>query len=113
MKLIKDLKKCKDRRKAYRTKPFIEFRVDKEHYYFSFLPTVLYVPWVYRHPNSIGVIDIWWLHFHILIGKWENLSCRKCKHQDECVKSKRLEWYSDDVFEKGEKCSDFEAKYYV
>ena len=113
MKLIEDLKKCKGHRKEYRIKPFIEFRVDKEDYYFSFLPTILYMPWVYRYPNSVGVIDIWWLHFHILIGTWENLSCRNCKHQNKCVESKRLKWYSDDVFENGEKCSDFESKYYI
>lgn len=113
MKLFEDLKRLKSHRKEYRIKPFIEFRVDKEDYFFSFLPTILYIPWIYRHPNSIGVIDIWWLHFHILIGKWEKLSCRNCKHQQECIDSKKLEWYCDDVFEKGEKCSDFEAKYYV
>lgn len=111
MKLFKDLKSCKEHRKEYRIKPTIEFYVDKDHYLFSFLPTILWHPWVYRYPNSEGVIDIWWLHFHILIGKWERLSCSNCKHQDDCVKSKKLEWYFDDVFEKGEKCKDFEAKY--
>lgn len=48
---------------------------------------------------------------HIIIGKWEELSCRNCKHQDACVKSGRIEWYFDNVFEKGEKCKDFEGKY--
>jgi hypothetical protein len=112
MKLIEDLKKCKQYRKEYRIKPTLNFRIDRE-YYFSFLPTILWTPWVYRYPNTCGVVDIWWLNFHILIGTWERLSCRDCKHQEECVKSKRLEWYFDDVFEKGEKCSEFEAKYYV
>ena len=111
MKLIKDLKKCKSDRKGYRIKPTIKFRVDKNHYSFSFLPTILWCPWIYRYPNCVGVVDIWWLNFHILIGKWEVLSCTNCKHQADCVKSKRIEWYFDNVFEKGEKCKDFEAKY--
>lgn len=111
MKLIDDLKKCKDDRKEYRIKPIIKFDVDREHYHFSFLPTILWCPWVYRYPNGIGVVDIWWLNFHILIGKWEHLSCADCKHQKECVESGRLEWYCDDVFKNGEKCSDYETKY--
>ena len=111
MKLIEDFKMCKGHRKKYRSKPVIKFIADTEHYYFSFIPTMLYAPWIYRHPNSVGIIDIWWLHFHILIGKWEVLSCSNCKHQTKCVESKRLEWYCDDVFEKGEKCSDFESRY--
>ena len=68
-KLFKDLKDCKHMRKDYKTKPYIEFYADKQ-YYFALLPTILYEPWVYRYPNSTGVIDIWWLHFHILIGKF-------------------------------------------
>lgn len=111
MKLFKELKMCKGHRKKYRIKHAIKFYIDKEDYNFSFIPTILWMPWIYRHPNGEYVVDIWWLHFHILIGKWENLSCHNCKHQDECVKSKKLEWYFDDVFEKGEKCKDFEAKY--
>ena len=113
MKLINDLKMCKGHRKEYRIKLFIKFIADKEYCHCSFLPTVLWTPWIYRNPNSVGIIDIWWLHFHILIGKWEHPSCRDCKHQKNCVESKRLKWYSDDIFKKGEKCSDFEAKYYV
>ena len=69
MKLIKDLKNCKVHRKVYKIKPTIEFSVDTEDYCFSFLPTILWMPWVYRYPDS-SVIDIWWLNFHILIGKW-------------------------------------------
>ena len=111
MKLIEDLKRCKGDRKKYRIKPTIKFHVDTQHYCFSFLPAILWEPWIYRYPNMDGVVDIWWLHFHILIGKWETLSCSNCKHQRECVESKRVKWYFDDVFEKGEKCSDFESKY--
>jgi len=109
MKLFEDLKKCKYMRKEYRIKPAIEFRIDKENYYFSFLPTILYMPWVYRYPNSAGVIDIWFLHFHILIGKWEHLSCDCCKHRHECVDSKRRKSYFDDVVKETKKCSDFET----
>lgn len=111
MKLIEDFKMCKGNRKKYRVLPFIEFRRDTESYLFSFFPTILWCPWVYRYPNCVGVVDIWWLHFHILIGKWAELSCRNCKHQKECVESNRIEWYFDNVFENGEKCSDFEARY--
>ena len=111
MKIVEDFKKCKGQRKKYRVLSFIEFRRDTEDYLFSLFPTILWCPWVYRYPNSVGVVDIWWLHFHILIGKWTELSCRNCKHQEECVKSKRIEWYFDNVFENDERCSDFKAKY--
>lgn len=70
-KLIEDLKRCKGRRKEYRIKPTIKFIRDDYHYYFSFLPTVAWQPYIYRHPGMDGVVDIWWLHFHILIGTWE------------------------------------------
>jgi hypothetical protein len=111
MKLIDDLKRLKPNRKGYRIKPTIRFYVDKENYYFAFLPTVLWMPWIYRYSNSDGVVDIWWLHFHILIGKWETLSCLNCKHQNKCIESKKINWYCDNIFDNGESCSDFEAKY--
>lgn len=109
--LIEGLKMCKGDRKKYRVNPIFGFEIDRDHYLFSFLPTILWCPWICRPNNSIGVIDIWWLHFHIYFGKWEELSCRNCKRQEECVKSKRIEWYFDNVFEQGEKCSDFKSKY--
>ena len=111
MKLINDLKMCKGDRKKYRVNPVFGFEKDDRNYLFSFLPTIVWCPWIYRYPNSIGVVDIWWLHYHFYFGKWEELSCRNCKHQEECVKSKRIEWYFDNVFEQGEKCSYFKAKY--
>lgn len=111
MKLIEDLKNCKGHRKEYWINPVFGFEVDNRNYMFSFLPTIVWCPWVYRYPNTIGVVDIWWLHFHFYFGKWEELSCRNCKHQDKCVESKKIEWYGDNVFENGEKCSDFKAKY--
>ena len=110
MKLIEDFKRCKGHRKQYRIKPIIKFEIDREQYYFSFFPTILWSPWIYRYPNIEGVVDIWWLHFHILIGKWEGLSCHNCIHQSNCVESKRLKWYHDDVFENGKRCSDFESR---
>lgn len=107
--LFKSLKELKPNRKKYRIKLTVKFMADKRNYLFSFIPTVVWTPWIYRH-NWVSVVDIWWLHFHILIGKWEHLSCHNCKHQSKCVKSKKIEWYFDDVFENGEKCSDFEAR---
>lgn len=100
---------CKGKRKKYRINPVFEFEVDRD-YLFSFLPTVIWCPWIYRH-KGFCVVDIWWLHFHIAFGKWEELSCIDCKHQKECVECKRINWYCDNVFEQGEKCSDFKSKY--
>ena len=110
-KLFNDLKRLKSGRNQYRIKPYFKFEVDRRDYCFSFLPTVLWMPWIYRYPGSVGIVDIWWLNFHIFIGKWVNLSCRNCKHQKKCVESGRLEWYNEDMFEKGEKCKEFEDKY--
>lgn len=73
MKLFKDLKKCKGNRKKYRIKPTIKFSKDIYGYCISFLPTIVWDFWIYRTPNS-PVIDIWWLHYHILIGRWEKRS---------------------------------------
>ena len=70
-KLFADLKRCKKCRSEYRVKPTMEFYVDTTCYDFAFLPTVLYMPWCYRYPDSKGVVDIWWLNMHILIGTWE------------------------------------------
>ena len=111
MKLINDLKMCKGDRKKYRINPIFGIEIDTRNYLFSLLPTVLWSPWIYRYPNSIGVVDVWWLHIHIWFGKWEELSCRNCKNQEKCIKSERIKWYFDNVFEHGEKCSDFKAKY--
>ena len=75
MKLLNDLKECKYMRKQYRIKPALKFHIDTYRYRCSFIPTITWVPWVYRHPNTYGIIEIWWLNFHIAIGKWERLSC--------------------------------------
>lgn len=71
MKLIENLNRCRYLRKEYRIKPTFRFYIDTRHYYFSFLPTVLWMPWIYRHPNGDGVVDIWWLNLHLLFGTWE------------------------------------------
>lgn len=110
IKLINDLKRCKENRKKYKILPIIKFERDTKDYLFSFFPTIVWSPWVYRFPNAVGVVDIWWLHFHILIGKWTELSCMNCKHQEDCVKSKRINWYYDNIFEQ-EECFDFKPKY--
>lgn len=78
MGLFKKLKELKPERKHYRIKPTIKFMKDKHDYCFSFLPTIIWSPWIYRYPR-LAVVDIWWLHFHILIGTWVPLetSCWK------------------------------------
>lgn len=108
MKLIDDLKRLKLNRKGYRIKPTIEFYIDDKDYIFSFFPTIEWQPWVYRYLNC-SVIDIWWLHFHILIGKWETLSCRNCKHEKECLENKRHKSFWDDIMAETRNCPDFET----
>ena len=68
--LIKRMRNLKQYRCEYRIKPTIRFYIDKRGYFMSFLPTVLWEPWINRYPNT-DIIDIWWLNFHILIGTWE------------------------------------------
>lgn len=69
-KLFKTLKECKEKRKLCRIKPTVWFEIDRQYYWFSFLPTILWMPWCCRH-NGAEIVDIWWLNFHIMIGKWE------------------------------------------
>lgn len=108
--LLKKLKHCRPDRKKYRINPIFGFEVDRSNYLFSLLPTIVWCPWICRY-NGFYVIDIWWLHLHIAFGKWEELSCRNCKHHEECINSKRINWYGDNIFERGEKCSDFESRF--
>lgn len=70
IKLFKTHKRLKANRKKYRIKPTVSFAMDRNHYGFAFLPTIFWMPWFKRHPDMEGVIDIWWLYFHILIGTW-------------------------------------------
>lgn len=74
MGLIKSFKECKKYRKDYKIKPSIRFEIDTYHYCFSFLPTIVWCPWICRPQNTDGIIDIWWFNFHILIGYWERIN---------------------------------------
>jgi hypothetical protein len=69
-KLFKDLKNCRPYRDGDHIELSLRFWIDTEDYYFAFIPTVLYMPWPYRQPDSDGVIDIWWLNIHLLLGRW-------------------------------------------
>lgn len=104
MKLIEDYKKCKASRNKYRVRPGIKFYVDTYRYRFAFIPTITYVPWMYRHPNVYGIIEIWWLNFHIAIGKTELLSCRSCIHHDDCALGGS---YYNDIMADTKKCPKF------
>lgn len=73
MKLFEELKRCKEDRKDYKIKPTIRLLIDRRDYIISFLPTIVWQPWIYRYPETDGVVDIWWLNIHILIGKWVRL----------------------------------------
>ncbi len=70
-KLFADLKKCRDIRKEYRIKPYFSFENDRTHYVFSLIPTIVFIPWVYMYPKKIGMVEVWWLHYHIYFGKLE------------------------------------------
>lgn len=51
-------------------KPAIKFEIDTTDYMICFLPTIIWMPWKYRYPNSY-VFDITWLNLHIGIGLWQ------------------------------------------
>ena len=69
IKLFKRLKELKPYRKEWKIEPHISFHVESTDYAFSFIPTIVWVPWINRYPDT-KVIDIWWLNMHIAIGKW-------------------------------------------
>ena len=69
--LFQKYKELKPYRKRYILKPKIEFRIDKHDYLFVFLPTIMFVPWFSRFPNSYA-FEIMWLNINIGIGLWEN-----------------------------------------
>ena len=71
--LLSSLKRHKPHRKRYRIKPTIRFHIDDEDFGFAFLPTIAWMPWIFRHPGEDGVVTIWWLNFYILIGTWEKI----------------------------------------
>ena len=62
---FKSLKRCKGYRKGYYIKPQIEFCIDSE--LFCFLPTVMFVPHIYRYTNCY-VFEVAWINIHIGIG---------------------------------------------
>lgn len=67
--LLKKYIDLRSRRKGWRVEKRLRFEIDKD-YMFSFLPTVIWMPWMYRYPES-SVIDIWWLNLHITFGTWK------------------------------------------
>lgn len=70
-KLFNDLKECRHIRHDYKILPKIKVKVDTKRFRCFILPTILYVPWVYRHPDiGCGVLEIMWLNFTIDIGEW-------------------------------------------
>ena len=71
IKLFKELKYCGKLRDHYRISPGICFKVDRRRYILAIIPTIRIVPWIYLPPNCIGVVDVWWLCYHIYIGRFE------------------------------------------
>jgi hypothetical protein len=69
-KLYKKHKTCKQYRNSRRIRPMFNITIDDSFYAFSFLPTIIWQPWMFRYNNSC-IIDITWLNIHISIGKWE------------------------------------------
>ncbi len=67
--LFQKYKSHKPYRKQYILKPKIEFRIDKDDYLFMLLPTIMFVPWFSRFPNSYA-FEIMWLNINIGIGLW-------------------------------------------
>ena len=69
--LFNDLKECRPFRKDYQLKPKIRLDIDTRRFRCFILPTILYVPWIYRKPNvGLGIVEIKWLNFTIVIGEW-------------------------------------------
>lgn len=69
VKLFKTLRRLKVQRKHHYIKRVVDFHVDTHDYLFSFLPTIVFVPWPYRY-NGEAIFDLHWLHMHIAIGEW-------------------------------------------
>lgn len=107
--LIKKLWNFRKERKKYRIIPKFYFEWDRQNYGFSFLPTIIWYPWICRTEGCIGILDFWWLNFHICFGKWVRLSCRNCTKQDKCIKAKRINWYFDNIFNT-KNCRGFRPK---
>lgn len=69
MKLLKHMRELKIHRREYIIKPSIKFRVDKNYYIMSLLPTIMIEPWILRTPGD-PIIDVSFLNMHLLIGTW-------------------------------------------
>ena len=83
-KMCNDLKKSRPARKCYQIKPNIRVDADTRRFRFYILPTILYVPWIYRHPNvGLGVVEIKWLNFTIVIGEFVTKGTRGSKKGGE------------------------------
>ena len=108
IKLIKNLHKLRDRRNQYRIRPKIAWECDQHDYCFSFVPTIIWCPWIYRNTRSY-VFEFWWLNFHVAFGRWERLSCEECKNQERCIDEGRIEWYGVNIFDT-EYCKDYDGR---
>lgn len=69
-KMFKRLKELKKYRKDYVIKPKVIFEIDDSHYFFYLIPTIGFMPWIYRWPGT-SVLEIMWLNMHICFGIWE------------------------------------------
>ena len=78
--LFQKYKRLKRYRKQYIVKPKIEIRIDRYDYLFALLPSIMFVPWFSRFPNSYAVV-IMWLNINIGIGLWE----RNPNHKEEDI----------------------------
>jgi len=68
-KLFRSFRDCKPEREKYCIEPKITFEVDTYSYIFSFLPTIVFVPWTYRYTGS-APLSITWLNMSICFGIW-------------------------------------------
>lgn len=108
IKLIKNLYQLREHRKEYRIRAKFAWEYDQHNYCFSFLPTIVWSPWICRH-TRFYVFEFWWLNFHLCFGRWEKLDCKECKNQKKCVESGRINWYCDNIFDT-EYCKDYDGK---
>jgi hypothetical protein len=70
-KLFKFLKRCRPDRKDYYIEPKVVFWVDDSNFSFFVLPTIVFVPWIYRY-KGVCCCEIMWLNLHIGIGIWQS-----------------------------------------
>ena len=108
IKLIKNLYRLREHRKEYRIRAKFAWEYDNHNYCFSFLPTIVWNPWICRH-TRFYVVEFWWLNFHLCFGRWEKLDCRECKNQEKCIDEGRIKWYGDNIFDT-EYCEDYEGR---